>query len=59
MTTNAMVIGPDLLMSAKALAMLLAINWHGLAPMCHQEPAPLCGITHQTHVKDIQGSGGS
>jgi hypothetical protein len=59
MTTNAMTFGPDLLMSAKLSASLVLAK---IAKPCHpwaQEPAPLCSITLQTHMEDIQGSGGS
>jgi hypothetical protein len=59
MTTNAMTFGPDLLFSAKHFSQLQSENWHGLAPMGHQEPVSLCSITYQTHMEDIQGSGGS
>jgi hypothetical protein len=31
----------------------------GLAPMGHKEPAPHCNITYQTHMEDIQWSGGN
>jgi hypothetical protein len=34
-------------------------NWLDMATMGHPEPAPLCIITHQTHMDDIQWSGGS
>jgi hypothetical protein len=54
-----MAFGQDLLLSAKHLASRLSKVWHGLTPMGHKEPAPLCSITHQTHMEDIQGSGGS
>jgi hypothetical protein len=30
-----------------------------LAPMGHKEPAPHCNITYQTHMEDIQWSGGN
>jgi hypothetical protein len=65
MNTKAMTFGPDLLIMFDKLSFHQAashhpssINLHGLAPMGHQEPAPLCSITHQTYVEDIQGSGG-
>jgi hypothetical protein len=62
-TTNAMTFGPDLLMSAKLTNTFLSgppsQSWHGLAPMGHQEPTALFSITHQIHMEDIQGSGGS
>jgi hypothetical protein len=34
-------------------------NWHGLAPMDHQEPELLFSIIDQTHMEDIEGSWGS
>jgi hypothetical protein len=54
-----MAFGPDLLMSAKLSASCnpkIGMAWHP-----GQEPAQLCSssITHQTHMEDIQGSGGS
>jgi hypothetical protein len=33
--------------------------WHGLTPMGKQEPMPQCNITYQTHMEDIQWSGGN
>jgi hypothetical protein len=58
MITNAMTFGPDLLMIAKLSASAAIKNWHGLTHMGHQDLIPLCSITHQTHMEDIQGSGG-
>jgi hypothetical protein len=62
MTTNAMTFGLNLLMMIECQTfsqLMMSKNWHGLAPMGHQEPASLFSITHQTHTIDIQGSGGS
>jgi hypothetical protein len=34
-------------------------NWHGLTPiMVHHEPEPHWNIIDQTHMEDIQWSGG-
>jgi hypothetical protein len=66
MTTNAMTfgfIGPDLLLSAKLSAssfQKISMTWHTLATRNqHHSSASLFSITHQTHMEDIQGSGGS
>ena len=34
-------------------------NWHGLAPTNQQKPVSLFNITNQTHMEDIQWSGGN
>jgi hypothetical protein len=52
-----MAFGPDLLVSAKLSPFTQQLqfkNQHGLAPMGLHEPVPLCNITHQTHMDNIQ-----
>jgi hypothetical protein len=34
-------------------------NWHGLAPMGHQEPVSHCITNYKTHMEDIQWSEGN
>ena len=34
------------------------LNWYDLAPMNKQGPVPHCNITYQTHMEDMQWSGG-
>jgi hypothetical protein len=38
---------------------LLSKILHGLTPMGQQEPASHCSIIDQTHMEDIQWSGGN
>jgi hypothetical protein len=59
MTTNAMTFGPVLLTIKLPFIQLPSENWHGLAPIGHQKPVSHCSITYQTHMENIQGSGGS
>jgi hypothetical protein len=50
----------DLLMMVKKLfANCHPKAWHGLSPMGQNEPAPSLNITYQTHMEDIQWSGGN
>jgi hypothetical protein len=59
MTANAISFGSGLMMKCQTFCQeLQPQNWHGLAPMGQQEPASLFNITNQTHMKDIQWSGG-
>jgi hypothetical protein len=59
MTANGISSGPDLLAKCQTFSQVLSKNWHGLTPMAHQEPTTHLNITYQTHMKDIQRSGGN
>jgi hypothetical protein len=61
MTANWISFGLDLLEKCQTFTFSKpqSKNWHGLAPMGHKQPAPHCNITYQTHMEDIQWSGGN
>jgi hypothetical protein len=59
MTVDRMSFGSDLLAKCQTFSQLQSKNWNGLTPMGHKEPAPHCNITYQTHIEDIQWSGGN
>jgi hypothetical protein len=51
--------GPDLLPKCQTFSQAAAQYWHGLTPMAIQEPASHLNFTYQTHMEDIQWSGGN
>jgi hypothetical protein len=59
MTANAIRFCPDLLAKCQTFSQVLSKNWHGLTPVAPWEPAAHLNITYQTHMKDIQWSGGN
>jgi hypothetical protein len=59
MTTNAMISCPDVLIIANLFIQMLSQIGMAWLPWGHHHPVSLCGIIHLTHMKDIQGSGGS
>jgi hypothetical protein len=49
----------QLYFQAETNSYVMSINWYGLTPMAHQEPAAHLNIIYQTHMEDIQWSGGN
>jgi hypothetical protein len=60
MTANVINFGSNFLTKCKTFSQLMQPkNWHGLAPMGHQEQVSHCITTYKTHMEDIQWSGGN
>jgi hypothetical protein len=59
MTANGISFGADLLAKCQTFSQVLCKNWHGMTPMGHEEAAAHLNITDQTHMEDIQWSGGN